>query len=354
MKSIDHHPGIHSSFVETKRLKMHVLTAGDESNIPILFLHGNASTSTIWEEMMLKLSENYFCISPDLRGYGQTDSTKIIDATRGAMDWVEDISALVEKLGLDEFHVIGHSLGGWICWSLIPELYNSITSVCLMAPGPPYGFGGIHGKSGAPNNPDFSGSGAGVVNSKFVDEIERGNRKADSPFAPRNVMNRLFWKDGFKFDREEDILTSLLQIHTGEKQYPGDFESSDYWPFVGPGKFGPVNALSPLYNMNVAKQFICTVEKPPIMWIHGKDDQIIANKSYSDPGFQGKVGLRKDWPGEEVFPPQPMIDQISYVLDMYTQAGGKIFTSWINDSGHTPFLEQPENTFRELKSFLSN
>lgn len=354
MESIDHFPGINSSFVETKRLRMHVLTAGDESKPPILFLHGNASTSTIWEEVMLKLSKNYFCIAPDLRGYGQTDPSKIIDSTRGAMDWVDDISALVEKLGLAKFHVIGHSLGGWICWSLIPELYTSIKSVCLMAPGPPYGFGGINGKSGTPNNPDFSGSGAGVVNLRFVEEIERGNRKADSPFAPRNVMNRLFWKDGFNFDREEDILTSLLQIHTGGKQYPGDHESSEYWPFVCPGKFGPVNALSPFYNQHVAKRFISTAEKPPILWIYGKDDQIIANESYSDPGFQGKAGLREDWPGEEVFPPQPMIDQITYVLDLYVKSGGKVYTHEIENSGHSPFIEQPEKVLHELETFLSN
>lgn len=333
---------------------MHVLTAGDESNTPILFLHGNATTSTIWEELMLKLSKNYFCIAPDLRGYGQTDSTAIIDATRGAMDWVEDISALVKKLGLAEFHVIGHSLGGWICWSLIPELYTSLKSICLMAPGPPYGFGGIHGKNGTPNNPDFSGSGAGVVNSKFVKEIERGNRKADSPFAPRNVMNRLFWKDGFKFEREEDILTSLLQIHTGEKQYPGDFESSEYWPFVRPGIFGPVNALSPLYNQHIVKRFISTTQKPPILWIHGKDDQIIANESYSDPGFQGKEGLRKDWPGEDDFPPQPMTNQIYYVLSLYAKSGANVFTSEVAECGHTPFLEQPEQTLNDLKSLLIN
>lgn len=354
LQPIEHLPGIRSSFLKTKRLQMYLLTAGDKSAPPILFLHGNASTSTIWEEMMLKLSKSYYCIAPDLRGYGQTDSSKIIDATHGAQDWVDDISALVEKLGLTDIHVIGHSLGGWICWSLIPELFESINSVCLMAPGPPYGFGGIHGKTGIPNNPDFSGSGAGVVNSKFVKEIIQKNREADSPFAPRNVMNRLFWKTGFEFEREEDILTSLLQIHTGKKQYPGDYKCSKFWPFVSPGKFGPVNALSPLYNQNVSKRFISTPKKPSILWIHGKDDQIIANESYSDPGFQGKIGLQEDWPGEHIFPPQPMIDQITFVLKQYAKSNGNVSISMIDESGHTPFLEQPEKALQELKSFFNN
>lgn len=353
MQPINHLSGIQSTFVETQRLNMHVLTAGERNNPPILFLHGNASTATVWEDLMLKLSDYFYCIAPDLRGYGQTDSQKLIDATRGAMDWVDDISALATELNLSAFHLIGHSLGGWICWSLIPELCESIQSVCLIAPGPPFGFGGIHDQTGKPNNPDYSGSGAGVVNQQFVEEIKRGNREGDSVFAPRNVMNRLFWKEGFKAEREEAILSSLLQIHTGEKQYPGDFEASEYWPFVRPGTFGPVNALSPLYNQEVVKRFISTDKKPPILWLHGNDDRIIANESYSDAGFQGKMGLLENWPGEEIFPPQPMKDQITHVLDLYTASGGYVNTSFIEDSGHTPYIENPEKTLLELKTFLN-
>ncbi|MEX0723424.1 MAG: alpha/beta hydrolase [Gracilimonas sp.] len=353
MSSIDHLPGIHSSYVKTKRLKMHLLSAGERSNPAILFLHGNASTSTIWEELMLELSDEYYCLAPDLRGYGQTDSSKIIDATRGAMDWVDDISALTEELHLDSFKLVGHSLGGWICWSLIPELYQKIDTVCLMAPGPPYGFGGIHGKTGEPNNPDYSGSGAGVVNDKFVQELNAQNRENDdSLFSPRNVMNRLYWKEGFKAEREEEILSAMLQIHLDEHQYPGDHTQSEYWPHVAPGKFGPVNALSPKYNKKVLEKFISIPEKPPILWIHGNDDHIIADESYSDPGFQGKAGLRENWPGEETFPPQPMITQISYALVQYARSGGKVEKLFVDNSGHTPFLERPAITLKTLRTFF--
>ena len=63
---INHLDGIRSSYVETARIKTYLLSAGDPTNIPIVFLHGNASASTIWEELMLELSTDYFCLAPDL------------------------------------------------------------------------------------------------------------------------------------------------------------------------------------------------------------------------------------------------------------------------------------------------
>ena len=144
-------------------------------------------------------------------------------------------------------------MGGSVCWGSVPEFGDRIINLTLMAPGPPYGFGGIHGKDGIPNNSDFSGSGAGVVNQTFANNLKNGVPDSDDPmFSPRSVMNRLFWHEEFRPEREEQILMAMMQIHCGEKQYPGDFVKSDHWPFVAPGNFGPVNALSPKYNTDLA------------------------------------------------------------------------------------------------------
>lgn len=353
MIEINHLEGIRSSFVDTTRIRMLILSAGDPSNTPILLLHGNASASTIWEELMLELSTDYFCIAPDLRGYGRSDRNKIIDATNGMMDWVLDIIALAQELNLNRFHLIGHSLGGSVCWAAIPELGDKILSVALMAPGPPNGFGGIYGKEGRPNNPDYSGSGAGVVNQEFAKNVSSGLRDTnDDMFSPRAVMHRLFWREGFVPDREEEILSAMLQMHCSQKQYPGDFVTSEYWPGVAPGKFGPVNALSPKYNTDVPQRLVTSCIKPPILWLHGDSDQIISDSSLSDPGFQGKSGFREGWPGEDLFPPQPMESQIRHVLHQYKKNGGSVEEEVVGDSGHTPFLEQPEAVSKKLRTFL--
>jgi len=340
---INHLMGIRSGFVETRRLGMHVLTAGEAGNTPLLFLHGNTSSSTIWEEFMLPFSDDYYCIAPDLRGFGLTDENGLIDATRGLLDWVDDIVALSEAMGLSPFHLVGHSLGGFVCWGLLGLHSGLLRSATLFSPGPPVGFGGVHGVEGTPNNEDYSGSGGGIVVKAFAERIREKDRTAEDPmFSPRNVMNRLFWKEGFRAEREEDFLSAMLQIHFGDRQYPGDSVDSDFWPGVAPGKYGPVNALSPKYNRSVLKQFLEGVPKKRLLWIQGKDDNIISDRSYSDPGFQGKMELRQGWPGEEVYPPQPMEAQVRYALDEYRGSGGYVKKEMIDDCGHTPFIEKPK------------
>ena len=354
MNQISHLNGIRSRFIETSRLRTKILETGSSDLFPVIFLHGNASASTIWEELMLELADEYYCITPDLRGYGQSDPEQLIDATRGMMEWVDDLRAMADELGLDQFHLVGHSLGGSVCWGSAAEMGSRIKSITLMAPGPPYGFGGIHGKEGIPNNPDFSGSGAGVVNQTFATYLKNGVRDSDNPiFSPRAVMNRLFWRDGFRPEREEEILTAMMQIHCGEKRYPGDFEESEFWPYVAPGKFGPVNALSPKYNISLAETFLSAGTKPPVLWMYGDQDQIIADKSLSDPGYQGKAGYRDGWPGEGTFPPQPMKQQIRFTLDRYKSKEGRAEEIMIRGAGHTPFLEQPDTVYRAFRRFLS-
>jgi pimeloyl-ACP methyl ester carboxylesterase len=346
---VNHIAGIRSEMVETPRLQMHLLTAGEPENVPLLFLHGNTSSSTIWERFMMMFADDFFCIAPDLRGFGLTDDSKLIDASRGMNDWVDDIAALIDFMNLPALHLVGHSLGGFVCWGIIAQHADRLLTATLIAPGPPMGFGGVHAEKGIPNNPDYSGSGAGIVVDTFAERIQAGDRSGDDPlYSPRNAMNRLFWKEGFEAPREEDILTAMLQIHTGAKKYPGDFTESEYWPGVAPGNYGPVNAISPKYNSQVLDQLMQVNGKPPLLWIQGEDDNIISDESFSDPGYQGKLDLRKGWPGDEQYPPQPMLSQIQFALEHYSRSRGSVHQLRLRDCGHTPFIEKPKRSYDGL------
>ena len=81
MSTVPTLPGITSKMIDTARLKTHVLFSGPEDDTPVLFIHGNASSNTYWEELMLKLPDGFRGIAPDLRGYGDTED-KLIDAPR--------------------------------------------------------------------------------------------------------------------------------------------------------------------------------------------------------------------------------------------------------------------------------
>lgn len=352
MSTVPTLPDITSKMIDTARIKTHVLFSGPDDGAPVLFIHGNASSNTYWEELMLKLPDGFRGIAPDLRGYGDTED-KLIDATRGIGDWVDDLLALMDALKIEKAHVAGHSMGGAILFGLLPAASDRFLSITLVDPGSPFGFGGTKDIEGTPCYDDFAGSGGGVVNPDFPKLIAAGDRSADNPQAsPRVVMNSFYWKPPFKPEREEDLLSSLLTEKIGEQKYPGDFVASENWPNVAPGKFGPINALSPKYVGDSVKNFIASSNKPYVLWMRGDSDQIVGDNSLFDFGTLGKLGLVPGWPGDDVYPPQPMVGQTRHVLEQYKANGGTYEEVVIAETGHSPYIEKPDEVMSHLAKVL--
>jgi pimeloyl-ACP methyl ester carboxylesterase len=334
--------------IDTPRIKTHVLFSGTESATPVLFLHGNASSASFWEEIMLSLPAGLRGVAPDLRGYGDTED-KLIDATRGAADWVDDILSLLDTLNIEKAHIIGHSMGGTLVFNLVAAAPTRVLSGTLVNPGSPYGFGGSKGIDGTPCYEDCAGSGGGVVNPDFPKLMAAGDRSTDNPQAsPRVVMNSFYWKPPFVPAREEDLLSSLLTEKVGPDKYPGDLTPSTNWPNVAPGIFGPINAISPKYVGDSVKKFIAVESKPFMLWIRGDSDMIVSDNSFFDLGTLGKLGYVPGWPGEEVYPPQPMVGQTRHILEQY----GNFEEIVIAETGHTPFVEKPADFMEAFKKAL--
>jgi len=352
MPSIPTMQGITSKMVDTPRIRTHVLFSGPEAGTPVLLVHGNAASSTCWEELMLKLPAGFRGIAPDLRGYGDTED-KLIDATRGIREWVDDLLALMDTLSIEKAHLIGHSMGGTIAFGLIADASDRFLSVTLVDASSPYGFGGTKDLQGTPWYDDFAGSGGGTVNPDFPKLMAAGDRSTDNPQAsPRVVMNGFYWKPPFRPAREEELLSSLLLEKVGEQKYPGDFVPSNNWPNVAPGKFGPINAISPKYAGDVVEKFIAATPKPPVLWIRGDSDLIVSDASFFDMGNLGKLGYVPGWPGEEVYPPQPMVGQVRHVLEQYKANGGSYEEVVIADSAHFPYIEKPEEFMAHFTKIL--
>ncbi len=344
---------VSSKYYSTSRIKIHALQNSFKSGREtIVFLHGNASSSIFWKQIMEFLIEDFNVIAPDLRGYGKTED-KLIDATKGYSDQSEDVIGLLDEIGVDKFHVAGHSMGGGVVYDLLINHSPRIRTATLVNPVSPYGFGGTKGKEGIPCNDDFAGTGAGSVNPEFAERIKAKDRTEENPNAsPRVVMNAFYWKPPFKASNENELLEGLLEEKIGDKKYPGDSVESKNWPFFGPGKFGPVNAASPKYNQNLAQKLIQIAVKPRILWVRGSDDLIVSNNSLFDIAVLGKMGLIPEFPGEENYPPQPMVDQTRFVLQEYDNEGGLSKEVLINDTGHTPFIEKPEVFIAIFKTFV--
>lgn len=83
-----------------------------EGEGPALFLiHGISASHHAWAGVVKHLKKEFTCISYDLRGHGQSPKA----TTPYSLDeMVADLEQLRSKLGIEQAHVAGHSLGGMI------------------------------------------------------------------------------------------------------------------------------------------------------------------------------------------------------------------------------------------------
>ena len=343
--------GISASVVETPRLRTYMLTAGDPGGTPVVLVHGNVSSSRFFEETMLALPPGHWVVAPDLRGFGESE-TKPVDASRGLRDFSDDVRALMETLGLTGArrpHLLGWSLGGGVVMQYAIDHAADIASLTMIDPMSPFGFGGTEDTAGTPCWPDAAGSGGGTANPDYVKRLREGDRGEDSANSPRAVMNAFYFKPPFRVppEREDVFVEAMLQMAVSDANYPGDMETSENWPGVRPGATGVNNAISARLNLAA---FADIHPQPPVLWIRGADDQIVSDNSFLDFGTLGKLGYVPGYPGEEVFPSQPMVSQMRAVLDRYAANGGRYTEVVVADCGHSPHIEKPEE-FR--KAYLA-
>jgi pimeloyl-ACP methyl ester carboxylesterase len=342
--------GVTSRTVSTDRLDTHLLETGREDGDPVVFVHGNASSSRFYAELLSDLPDRYRAIAPDLRGYGHSER-RPIDATRGLRDFAEDVRSLVTELGLERPAFVGWSTGGGVVMRYAIEHPDEVASLALLNPVSPYGYGGTL-RDGTPCQPDYAGTGGGMANDEFIERLAEGDRSDDSDASPRTVMRSFYLAPETELDPdiEDAYVDALLDTETGDDYYPGDATASENWPGVAPGEGGTNNALSPKY---LDLTGIVDIDPaPPILWIRGAEDQIVSDTSFFDAGYLGKVGELPDWPGEDVYPPQPMVTQTRDVFEEYADAGGEYEELVVEDAGHSPHIEQHDEVLHALTDFL--
>ncbi len=316
----------------------------------MLLVHGNASSARFFEEFIASLPD-YAIVAPDLRGYGASE-TLPVDARRGLRDFSDDLEALVAALGWQRFHLLGWSLGGDIAMQYTIDHPERVATLTLHAPGSPYGYGGTHGDEGTPNEDDFAGSGGGLISPLVIERYQAHDTTADSPFAPRSALRQIIVKPTFTFapEREDALVEQMLMMVIGDQYYPGDGTPSPNWPFSAPGVWGANNALSPKYcNLSGLARI---TPKPPILWARGADDVMVSDSAAVDPAALGKLGVIPGWPGEERCPPQPMLRQIRRMLDEYRAGGGDYQERVLDDCGHAPLIEKPDEFRMLFREFL--
>lgn len=96
---------------------------------PILCLHGHPGSSQCMAVFTNHLSNRFQTIAPDLRGYGHSRVRQPFQMS----DHLLDLEALVEQLQLDQFMILGWSLGGILGLELALRQPQRVRGLILVA-----------------------------------------------------------------------------------------------------------------------------------------------------------------------------------------------------------------------------
>ncbi len=95
----------------------------------LVLLHGLLENSTMWSELISAIGAEYQIVSIDLLGHGKTGSIGYVHS----MEMMADaVAAVLEFLKVDQYHIIGHSMGGYVALALAKKSPESIIGLCLM------------------------------------------------------------------------------------------------------------------------------------------------------------------------------------------------------------------------------
>jgi pimeloyl-ACP methyl ester carboxylesterase len=96
-------------------VELNVALAGDPANPAVILLHGFPESHRTWREVAPRLDEDFFLVMPDQRGFAGSDLPQDVDQYKTEI-LIDDIFALAEALGIEEFALVGHDWGGAIAW----------------------------------------------------------------------------------------------------------------------------------------------------------------------------------------------------------------------------------------------
>jgi len=101
---------------------------------PVVLLHGHPRTHTTWHRVAPQLSDSFFVVCPDLRGYGQStlpaDTPMHAQSAKRAM--AKDVIALMRHLGYDRFSIAGHDRGSLVAFRAAMDYPDRIERLVIM------------------------------------------------------------------------------------------------------------------------------------------------------------------------------------------------------------------------------
>ncbi len=124
--------------VAANGVNLSVIDEGE--GVPVLFLHGFPDRGSMWHNQIDAVTAaGYRAIAPDLRGFGDSDAPDGIDQY-GLFNLMGDVVRLLDALGVDKAHVVGHDWGAALAWITATFAADRVLSLTAVSVGHPSAF----------------------------------------------------------------------------------------------------------------------------------------------------------------------------------------------------------------------
>ena len=99
---------------------------------PLVLVHGFMGGSAQWDGCRDTLQQHANVVAVDLPGFGANAYLPPIDSIGGYADWVV---RHLRGLGVEEYHLLGHSMGGMIAQEIARRDFERVDRLVLYATG---------------------------------------------------------------------------------------------------------------------------------------------------------------------------------------------------------------------------
>ena len=111
--------------------QIHLRQAGDPAAPALCFFHQTASSGVMFEKVMERLADRYFCLSFDSPGFGQSYQP---DDIPDMFYMTDRLLEAISDLGIERFHACGHHTGGCAAVEMPRRAPGRLLSLTLIGP----------------------------------------------------------------------------------------------------------------------------------------------------------------------------------------------------------------------------
>lgn len=114
---------------------IHVEIEGEEHLPTVVFLHGFTGSTSTWIDVRSHLAGSYRTVAVDLTGHGKTSIPDEPD--RYTMkEQLADLNELFRELNMQDFYLVGYSMGGRVALAYTVEYPEKVTALILESSSP--------------------------------------------------------------------------------------------------------------------------------------------------------------------------------------------------------------------------